>query len=66
MNQKLKGKIIEVYGTQADFAQAINKDESFVSRIIRKRRNLTEEEQQHWADLLGCMADTIFTQDTKV
>jgi transcriptional regulator with XRE-family HTH domain len=53
MNLKLKGKIIEVYGTQADFAQRINKDESYVSRVVRGRRNITQNEQDNWAGLLG-------------
>ena len=45
MNKILKARIIERFGSQADFAQAIGIDETKVSRIIRGRRRLTEKEQ---------------------
>ena len=60
MNRKLKGKIIEVYGTQADFAQKIEKDESFVSRVVRGRREIPESEQNNWAGLLGASRGDLF------
>ncbi len=60
MNKKLKGKIVEVYGTQADFAQKIKKDESYVSRVVRGRRNITESEQDSWAGLLGYSRRDLF------
>jgi len=54
MNRKLKARIIEIFGTQADFAQEIGVDDSFVSKIVRGRRNLPAKEQDRWAKLLGC------------
>ena len=60
MNRKLKGKIIEVYGTQADFAQKIRKDESYVSHVIRGRRNITQDEQDNWAGILKANRRDIF------
>ena len=45
MNLKLKSKIVEHFGTQADFAYQIKKDETLVSRVIRGRRTLPEEQQ---------------------
>jgi plasmid maintenance system antidote protein VapI len=35
MNLILKAKIVENYGTQADFAQVIGIDETIVSRVVR-------------------------------
>jgi plasmid maintenance system antidote protein VapI len=54
MNLNLKFKIIQVYGTQSDFAQHIGAGDSYVSRIIRERRNLDPITQKKWADALGC------------
>ena len=54
MNRKLKARIIEIFGTQADFAQQAKLDDSFVSKIVRNRRNLPAKEQVRWANLLGC------------
>ena len=60
MNKRLKAKIIEFFGTQADFAQALGIDESFVSRVIRGRRELDTANQNHWAKLLKCKSGSIF------
>jgi plasmid maintenance system antidote protein VapI len=49
MNRKLKARIIEVYGSQADFSQAIGVDEARISRIVRNRRKLQAEEMERWA-----------------
>ena len=51
---KLKGRIVEKYGTQADFAMEIKEDESLVSRVIRGRRQINPEKQKTWARALGC------------
>ena len=53
MNRKLKGKIIEQYGSQWKFAEAIHQHESVVSMIVRRRRQLSEKDKQIWADVLG-------------
>jgi plasmid maintenance system antidote protein VapI len=62
MNKILKAKIIEKYGSQADFAQAIKTDETIISRIIRGRRTLDSETQHTWARVLGCNAEDIFNE----
>ena len=54
MNRKLKGKIVEMFGTQADFAQAIKTDETIVSRVVRGRRTLNPEAQKKWGRALSC------------
>jgi transcriptional regulator with XRE-family HTH domain len=60
MNKPLKVRIIEVFGTQADFAQALGIDESYVSRVIRGRRGLDTANQNRWAKLLKCKSKNIF------
>ena len=52
MNRKLKARIIEKFGTQADFAQAVKIDETVVSRVVRGRRILQPKIQAQWADVL--------------
>ena len=52
MNKRLKGKIVEIFGSQADFAQKAMVDETIVSRVIRGRRDLSEEEKARWAKIL--------------
>lgn len=52
INKKLKGRIIELFGTQGDFAAEINSDESVVSRVVRRRKDLTPDEQMRWAKAL--------------
>ena len=52
MNKRLKGRIVEIFGCQADFAQKAKVDESLVSRVIRGRRELAEDEQSRWAKIL--------------
>ena len=65
MNRILKAKIIERYGTQADFAQAIATDEPTISRIIRGRRDLCLEKKIIWAKALGCKPKEIFSDESQ-
>ncbi|WP_076750772.1 helix-turn-helix domain-containing protein [Desulfatitalea tepidiphila] len=60
MNIKLKLKIIEHFGTQADFAQKIGTDDAAVSRVVRGRRTLPEDKQVLWAEMLQCDREEIF------
>ena len=64
MNKILKAKIVERFGTQADFAEAIDTDESIISRIIRGRRQLDSEKQSIWAKALGCKTKDIFANES--
>ena len=63
MKRLLKAKIIEKFGTQADFAMEIKETESLVSRVIRGRRELPLEKQKMWADALSCQIHDIFSQE---
>jgi transcriptional regulator with XRE-family HTH domain len=60
MNRKLKAKIVEHFGTQADFAQAVKIDETVVSRVVRGRRILQAEIQKQWADALQTKTCELF------
>jgi len=60
MNRELKAKIILEFGTQEDFAIAINERPAYVSQVIRDRRSIIEEKKLKWADALNCMVNEIF------
>ena len=54
MNRKLKAKIIEISGSQFQFAQMVGCREAAVSEVIRCRRCLTHEQAAEWSKALGC------------
>jgi len=61
MNIKLKLKIIEKFGSQADFAGFISEHEALISRVIRCRHDLSAQKKQKWAEALGCRTAEIFS-----
>ncbi|GAG85954.1 unnamed protein product [marine sediment metagenome] len=63
INTRLKAKIFEAYGTQADFAQAIKTDETLISRVVRNRRILSPVAQRKWAKALKCKPEELFFQE---
>jgi transcriptional regulator with XRE-family HTH domain len=62
VNRKLKGRIIELFGTQADFAEAMKEDESIVSRIVRGRRRPDDEQMKKWAAALDRKPEQLFSE----
>ena len=60
LNKRLKAKIIERAGTQADFAVLAGEREEEISRVIRGRRSLSLERKSRWARLLKTTVDEIF------
>jgi len=52
-NLKLKAAIVELFGSQVNFAEALGVDESIVSRIVQGRRELTQEDRRKWSKLLN-------------
>lgn len=60
MNKRLKARIIELYGTQADFAAKLKVDDSLVSRVVRARRALTMADKKRWAEALNCSVAEFF------
>ena len=65
MLQNLKAEIIRHYGNQSNFAQAMQVDESRISRIVRGRRLLTKAEASKWQKMLNCEA-SLLTPVTKI
>lgn len=62
MNKKLKAKIIEKYGSQAEFAYDIRTHEAVISRVVRNRRELSPRQKQEWAGKLNCQLKDIFPE----
>jgi len=60
MNWKLKKRILELYQSQANFAEAAKVHDSVISRVVRERRRLSKEEKKRWAFLLRCKPEQIF------
>jgi len=52
-NRKLRGKIVEVYGTASDFSTTVGVREELVSRVVCGRRTLSIAEQTRWATALN-------------
>lgn len=51
-SNKLKGRIVEVYGTQGAFAEALGVHQQTVSQKLKNKRELTRAEIEHWCELL--------------
>jgi hypothetical protein len=60
MNLKLKALIILKFGTQEDFAAAVNEGSSLVSLVVRGRRLISDEKKERWSEVLGCEPHEIF------
>lgn len=50
---KLRGRIIELYGTQSDFCQKTGRNESTLSLTLNNKRAFTQEEIVTYAELLN-------------
>ena len=49
---KLKGKIIELYGTQGVFAHMIGRSQAYVSGVLNGRTYLGQRDIDQWAKTL--------------
>ena len=65
MNWPLKARIVDVYGTQSDFAHTLKASDAFISRVVCGRRSLSKEDQKRWAVLLKCKISDIFENEAK-
>lgn len=54
---KLKGRIIERYGTRKAFAEAVGITESTLSLKLNDKAGITREDILAWSDLLGVSLD---------
>ena len=59
-NFELKRRIIEQYGTQADFAPEMKIPENRLSRLINGRDPVKPEMAQRFAEKLGCKTEDLF------
>lgn len=50
---KLKGKIIEVFGTQTAFAEAVNRPKNTISLKLNGKQSITKNDIEEWSPLLG-------------
>ncbi len=57
--RKLKGKIVEVFGTQANFAKEIGYSERTISQKINGRVDFTQSDIVNMTRILGIKDDEI-------
>ena len=57
--QKLRARIIEKYGTQGKFAEALGTSENTVSRKMNDSVSFSREDILKWAELLSIPSDSI-------
>jgi transcriptional regulator with XRE-family HTH domain len=57
---KLRGRIVEYYGTQRAFCKAANRSISFVSSYLSGKRFLDQRDIERWSKLLEIPHDQIF------
>jgi transcriptional regulator with XRE-family HTH domain len=50
---KLKGRIVEMYGTQAKFAEALDVTETTLSRKMQSKSEFSKEDMIKWSKLLN-------------
>lgn len=53
-NLPLKGRIYSEWGSLANFAEAIDWPAPYVSLVIKRRKELSEADQELWAGMLRC------------
>ena len=49
---KLKGKIIEVFGTQKAFAEAVNRPQNTISQKLNGKIAISKHDIEQWASVL--------------
>lgn len=64
LNKKLKGKIVETFGSQGAFARQIGVREQFVSKVVRGWVSLGQRERAQWARVLNDNAERLFPAHT--
>ena len=67
---KLKGRIVEKYGSQSRFAEALGITENTVSRKMQGKVEFSKDDMINWAELLdipqGDIPDYFFAPRIKV
>lgn len=57
---KLRGRIVEIYGTQDKFAEKLGVTPATVSQKLKIKRELTRREISTWAELLNIPPEEIY------
>ena len=58
---KLKGRIIEKFGSQGAFAKRINRTQAFISKVLNGLSLLNQKDIVEWAEALEIPIDEIGT-----
>lgn len=58
-HRKLKGRIIEIYGTCSAFAKALGVSRQNVSMILSGKRGISQKVIMRWAELLDIPVEQI-------
>lgn len=66
MNRKLKAKIVEIAGTQAEFSKLVGDGADTISRVVNGLQILPFWKQKVWAEALGSEVDQLFNQENNV
>lgn len=56
---KLRGKIVEMYGSQKSFAEALNLSEQSVTAKLNGRSEFSQKDIIKWCEVLGINAEHI-------
>jgi hypothetical protein len=62
MNKKLKAQIVEHFGSQFLFSQALGIHEAYVSLVVRGKRSLSGNDKKKWVAALKC-SEEIFNHE---
>jgi hypothetical protein len=62
MNRELKAKIILENESQWKFSKKIGVHDSYVSKVVRGARDLSDAEKRKWAEALNCSVQEIFSE----
>lgn len=57
--KKLRGRIIEIYGTQGKFAEALGTTDNTVSRKMNMATSFSTDDIVKWSELLNIPKDEI-------
>lgn len=57
--QKIKGRIVEIFGSQKEFSRFLGVSENTISNKLLNKRNLTQTEILEWASALKIPKDKI-------
>ncbi len=62
MNRTLKARIVEIFGTQTEFARQVQESETIVSRVIRGHSALPDGKKKVWARVLDTNVNDLFNK----